>query len=155
MWFIPCSLFSYQRGLKKEYKVLLLAHINCEVKVIFKKSTFCYLSFNLLTCKYQLRILFLVLLLGDRMATHLVWSSKPCEGRAIWRANAVPSCSEYWFNWTYNPHKGWGTHQSFKRGGSIYHVWQKRFPFCMPSFGKCYPFHIPSLELCIPFNCSK
>ena len=45
MWSLSCHLFLVHsfliRGvLKKEYKVLLLAHINCEVKVIFKKVLF-------------------------------------------------------------------------------------------------------------------
>ena len=32
----------------------------------------------------------------------------------------------------------------------IYHFWQKRDPFCIPSVKKWYSFNIPSLELCIP-----
>ena len=38
---------------------------------------------------------------------------------------------------------------------SVYHFWQKKYPFWTPSIDKCYPFHIPSLESCIPFNCCK
>ena len=37
----------------------------------------------------------------------------------------------------------------------IYHFWQKRNPFHIPSIDKWYPFHIPSLELCIPFHYCK
>ena len=29
----------------------------------------------------------------------------------------------------------------------VYHIWQKSYPFCIPSIDKWYPFHIPSLEL--------
>ena len=38
---------------------------------------------------------------------------------------------------------------------SVYHFWQKTYPFWTASIDKCYPFHIPSLESCIPFNCCK
>ena len=37
----------------------------------------------------------------------------------------------------------------------IYHFWQKRYPFHVPSIDKWYPFHIPSLQLCIPFHYRK
>ena len=34
----------------------------------------------------------------------------------------------------------------------IYHFWQERYPFNIPSIDKWYPFHTPSLELCVPSN---
>ena len=34
----------------------------------------------------------------------------------------------------------------------IYHLWQKRDPFCIPSIDKWLPFHMPSLELWMPLN---
>ena len=37
----------------------------------------------------------------------------------------------------------------------IYHFWQKRHPFCIPSSDRWYPFHLPALEHYIPFNCFK
>ena len=37
----------------------------------------------------------------------------------------------------------------------IYHFWQKRYPFRIPSIDKWYPLHIISLGLSIPFNFCK
>ena len=36
---------------------------------------------------------------------------------------------------------------------SVYHFWQKTYPFWTASIDKWYPFH--NLEFCIPFNCCK
>ena len=38
---------------------------------------------------------------------------------------------------------------------SVYHFWQKTYPFWTASIDKWYPFHISSLECWIPFNCCK
>ena len=58
-----------------------------------------------------------------------------------------------------------GTQQCFTQGGStsrsnrpypfIYHFYDKRYSFCIPSIDKWYPSHLPSLECCIPFNFCK
>ena len=37
----------------------------------------------------------------------------------------------------------------------IYHFWQERCPYIIPSIDKWYPFHVPSLLLLIIFNCFK
>ena len=36
---------------------------------------------------------------------------------------------------------------------SVYHFWQKTYPFWTASIDKWYPFH--NLDFCIPFNCCK
>ena len=37
----------------------------------------------------------------------------------------------------------------------VYHFWQKRYTFCIPSSDRWYPFHLPALEHYIPFKCFK
>ena len=70
-------------------------------------------------------------------------------------------CWLYWRpGWEYSV-QGSILHGGFNRCPTphpfIYHFWQKRCPFYIPSSEKwTYPFHVPCLEhSCIPFNCCK